>query len=700
MLNQIWILLTKATQFLQVYTFNRKKLPKFLNKTLIELGPVYVKLGQVCSTRSDIFSQEYIAELSKLRNNCPFESENVIRVVLDQAYPLGIDQIFANFDYQPVAAGAVAQVHAAKLHDGNKVAVKVLRPGIRKEIDANFKFILFIVTLMEKFSSNIRALNVRYIVEELYELLVSQTNLRQEVLNYLQFQDVYRDDDTLIVPKVYEELSSSEVMVMEFVEAIEPYEFDKLASDRLSLASKVDYMLDNMFFIKGLCHADLHPGNFFWNRKRQIVVIDLGLIHQVSQEDRNKIAIFYFCLVDEFYDLATEYFLKHFVSSNFSLFERENSTFKEEVFNSAYKIIKEQVILTGGRPRFSAICQQILKLMSTYHLQLKPNFSKILLSLATVEGYLYAIDPAFDMLENARQKRLNQAEYTSIPLEAERIILGDYGTYSAAMFKQGFTARQAWEERDRYVLDQLGIMSGQFFIDVGCGRGQLLSKAKERGARSLGITISRFEYETCLHKDLECMWTSWEQFGKNDEKSYPKADAMAVIEMLFHLATFYENKAGLLEKRLQRFFVWAHDRLTDGGKLFIQSLNISSDFLDKPCYQDDFQRITDIVPWLGFTTLKQIINCSEKYFEVQELCNNSTDLLSTCYIVKNRMSEHEVNLAQLIKPDIYKYMRQELDVIIELTERNLLSLNRILLFQRSRSANISDDTRKLTPLFY
>jgi predicted unusual protein kinase regulating ubiquinone biosynthesis (AarF/ABC1/UbiB family) len=405
-LSEILLILGKTFQGLYWYLFRRKSFPKFIKKILLDFGPVYTKLGQVCSTRSDLFSQPYLDELSKLRDHCPAESKKVIISLLNNAYPLGIETVFAEFDDQPIAAGTVAQVHVAKLHNQEKVAVKILRPKIKQKIEANFKLLLGLVSILEKLIVSVKTLNIHFILEEMSELLLSQTDLTQEANNYLKFQKVYQNDPILLIPKVYPELSSSSVMVMEYVEAIEPYQFEQLNINPHSLASKIDYMIDNMVYLKGLCHADLHPGNFFWNQEGKVVLIDLGLIHQINFEDRNHIATFYFCIVDGFYDLATDYFFRFFVISN-SAKKSSNLLSKEMGVKLVSELLEKQTKATGGRPKLSVIFPEIIRIMSLSNWQFKPNFSKILLSLATVEGYLYALDPTFDILELTEKRVLS-----------------------------------------------------------------------------------------------------------------------------------------------------------------------------------------------------------------------------------------------------------------------------------------------------
>ncbi len=665
--------------FILNYCFSRKRLPVLLNSTLVKLGPVYIKLGQVLSTRRESIPEKYIKELSELCDNVPYEKPAIMRKALEKAFPQGIDKVFSNLPENPIASGAVAQVYEANLLSGEKVAVKVLRPGIRKSVEENFIFINFLIKIGEFFSKTVRVINIRGIVHELEHLLLSQTDLTEETRNFKKFREVFQDEPNLTVPKVYEELSSPQVMVTEFVEAIHPYDYKQLDIDPVELASRADNLLDTMLFIKGFCHADLHPGNFFWNKKGELVLIDFGLVHYLTEEDRNKIGVFYFSVVEGFYDFATHYFIDHFVISS----DPENSKLeqeREEVYKKISVIIHRSF---KERVEFSDMFQKLLQVMGAHHLCLRANYSKLFLTLVTVEGYILMLNPKFDMVENTRKKKLMMAEYASMPEEAEEIIFDDFATYSTAMFRDGCSVREAFQKREDYILDILKIKENDFVIDVGCGRGGMLEAVNKRGGKSLGITISRTESEVCQKKGLNCIWSSWEEFDEAEgADKYPKADSIIVVEILVHLATYFENRAGLLDIRLEKFFAWLHAHVKEGGQVYLQALTVTSEFINGTKEQEFYEKLTSELPMVGAVTFPQLVKHSDPYFIMKEARNDSEDLLATYNHFNEKIKTNAERLSEIMSKDMYHYVTTEMDLLMELAETKMMNLHRLLLVRK------------------
>ena len=675
----LWVLISGFPLLFNAFAFRRKSLPYEVKKLLIRLGPVYIKIGQILSTRLDILPQAYVAEFASLRESVPPEPIQNVETVLRRAYPKGVNSVFTEFEEAPIAAGSIAQVHLGSVNGQKKVAVKILRSGVHSRIRKDFRFIHIVVAIASRLSSALRTVNLQSIVREIEELLLSQTDLRQELANYKLCQKTFERSRSVRVPSVYPELSGPEILVTDYVQAIHPNDYRRLALPPIALAERVDDLMDLMF-TEGFCHADLHPGNFFWNRRCQIVLIDLGLVHLLSLEDRSHILSFYYAIAEGFFEFAALHFLTYFVVS--SDHEPASKGTHSEALEHTCQLIEHHFVETEGRPKAQNLIPELLVLMSKHHLRLRSSYSKVLLTLITIEGYLYSLDTSFNMLENARKKRIEMAEYTSIPRKAEHLVIGDFGTYSAARFSNDTAPEEAWEERDRYVLDVLHVSEGDFVIDIGCGGGQLLNQIEQRGARALGLTISQAEYEACRERELDCLLMSWEDFNRMTYAHYPQADALAVIEMLFHLATFRENKVGLLDMRLQKFFMFASQRLKDRGRVFIQSLNIIPEFIYAPEFQDEYEDLTEKLPWLGFAVWEQIMENASSYFHLASRSDDSNDLMQTFQFMMNGIEKNERELRRMINSIRYDALREQLDAVVSLADRGILRLNRSLLEKR------------------
>ncbi|BBM87952.1 AarF/UbiB family protein [Candidatus Uabimicrobium amorphum] len=660
------------------FYFRRSKFPQILSNSLVHLGPVYVKMGQVISTRRDVIPEEYTEKLSTLCDNVPPEKEKIMRKIIRENLPKDAEEIFSEFGEEPIAAGSVAQVYKAKLHSGEDVAVKVLRPNILSEVHDNFKFIRMMVNVFELLFKNLRMINLPGIVNELEGLLITQTDLTHETDNFIRFRELFADEPNLTVPKVYAEFSSTQVMVTEFVDAVQPYEYEKLNTPGEELASRVDNLMDSMIFLQGLCHADLHPGNFFWNTKGELVLIDFGLVHEFPVEDRNHLTTYYFSLVEGFYHFATQYFIDHFIIPHPK--RRKKEFDKKALLDELYDIVKEH---SSSQDGFSVVFYKLMHVLSRYQLQLKPNTSKMFLTLITVEGYILHLNPKFDMIENTRKKKMDMAEYTSLPEEVEKMLMQDFGSYSTALFKDNCSIEQAYKNRNEFTMQQIGLKKGQFVIDVGCGRGQMLDAMKKRGADVLGVTISKTEQQLCVERGLDCVWSSWEDFDNVVEKPYPLADAIVIIEILVHMASIFENRAGLMDLRLQKLFEWCSGKLKDHGKLYIQVLNADSRFIEGLKHQETCNEIIEKAPILGFASVKQLVANSDPYFEVVEIHNHSEDLLKTYYYFQQQFDKHEKRFAELLDPKFHRLMRMELNILTELAEKKIMRLHRILLQKKA-----------------
>ncbi|HIB85136.1 MAG TPA: methyltransferase domain-containing protein [Chromatiaceae bacterium] len=676
------VLLIHLPAMLLLYLFRRRALAAFVGHLLVRLGPVYIKLAQVLSTRQDVLSPDYLAAFAQLREQVPPENPAAIRRILDAAYPDGIDSVFSQFDHESIAAGSVAQVHRATLKDGTSVAVKILRPNVRRRIEGNFHLIFFLVRSGALFSRNLRAANIVGMIAELQGLLLSQTDLTDEGNNFLRFAEAYREDRDVVIPQVYMAISSSNVLVTEFVEATHPDNYATLGVDGATLAKRLDGLLDTMIFIRGLFHADLHPGNFFWNADAQIVLIDLGLVHDIPQIDRNHIITFYYSIIDGYYEFATEYFLDYLACPRATATETETVTKedREHAFRSAFTVIDEQYRLTNGHPKFAVMFNQLLGVLARHKLELRAGYTNIFLTLITVEGYLYSLDPNFDMVENARRKRIEDNEYTSVPEEAMNLVLGESGTYSTAYFKDTDNINEAYAKRNQFLLDDcLQVETGKRMLDIGCGRGHLLLEAKKRGADILGITISPYEQQVCTDKGIEVVHTSWEDFEEDHGDRYARHDYISIVEVLSHLGSLHENRVGLVAKRLDRLIAWLHKRLVPGGKVYLQELTIDYDFLTNPQREADYQRLTEDLPWVGFTMLEQIETAADERFRITACHDHSADLVPTYDYFLGQIDHHDEKLRQIMRPDMLDMVRKEIVAYREYSEQGVLKLHRVVL---------------------
>ncbi|MDR0933984.1 MAG: ubiquinone biosynthesis regulatory protein kinase UbiB, partial [Burkholderiaceae bacterium] len=268
-----------------------------LRLALETLGPIFVKLGQALSTRRDLMPDDIIEELSLLQDRVPpFDSELSVRQITDcLGKPPEI--LFAHFEREPVASASVAQVHFAILHNGTEVAVKVLRPGMKKWIDRDIELMRAIAIWSEKRWEDARRLRLHDVINEFDKSLQDELDLMREAANCSQFKRNFAGSSLLVVPEVYWEYCSSGVMVMERVRGIPVSRTDRLVKEGIDLKKLANDGVEifmTQVFRDGFFHADMHPGNIFISVEEQTygryVVIDFGIVGTLNNFDKAYLA--------------------------------------------------------------------------------------------------------------------------------------------------------------------------------------------------------------------------------------------------------------------------------------------------------------------------------------------------------------------------------------------------------------------------
>ena len=360
-----------------------------------ELGPTYVKLGQVLSTRPDLIPVDLTQELSKLQDEVPPFPFSDAKKIIESELGLLSEDIFESLDEIPIASASIGQVHRARLKDGEDVAIKVQRPGIRKTIEVDLEIMLHLATLMERHVEEISLHRPVKIVEEFARTLEKEIDYTIEASNMERIGRQFLNDSTIYIPKVFRDLTTSHVLTMEYIEGIKVSEINLIEEaglDRKIITARGADIYLKQIFDHGFFHADPHPGNIFVLPGNIVCLLDFGMTGFVDRQTREDFVELIESVVVRSETKATQILLR---ITNWDdqpdvrLLERDVADFMGE---HLYKPLKDIKI--------GKILQHLLETTSRHRLRIPPNIFLMMKALSTVESVAVSLDPEFDMIEH------------------------------------------------------------------------------------------------------------------------------------------------------------------------------------------------------------------------------------------------------------------------------------------------------------
>jgi ubiquinone biosynthesis protein len=371
--------------------------PERLRMSLEELGPTFIKFGQVLSTRSDFIPPEYLFELAKLQDDVPpFSYEDVESIFLAEMGHKP-EELFSEFKRAPVAAASIGQVHEGVLRDGDKVVVKVQRPEIEKIIAVDLEILAHIAALMEKYLEELQGHRPTSIVEEFARTISKEIDYSVEIGNIERFAKQFERNKTIYVPKVYRDLSCERILTMENIQGVKASDVDQLrkqGADLPLVAERGTNLIMEQIFVHGFFHADPHPGNIFILPDNLICFLDFGMMGRLSRQNRDDFTDLVLYIVARNERKVMESVLKltnHYEDINRDALSRDLS---EMLDRYLYLPLKE---LEAGK-----ILQDLLELVSRHQIFFKPNFYLMMKAITTVEGVGCILDPDLELLKLAQ----------------------------------------------------------------------------------------------------------------------------------------------------------------------------------------------------------------------------------------------------------------------------------------------------------
>jgi len=372
-----------------------------LRLALQDLGPFFVKFGQVLSTRRDILPTDIADELAKLQDRVPpFPSEDVV-ATLRRVYGRPLDQVFRSFEITPVASASVAQVHFAELPDGTPVAVKVLRPGIRRVIEHDLALMRTAAMLIERLWRDGRRLRPREVVAEFDRTVRDELDLMREAANCSQLRRNFRHSRLLCVPEVHWDWCASEVLVMERMAGIPIGRIDELQAAGIELKQLSRAGVEIFFtqvFRDGFFHADMHPGNIFVAtaepHRGKYIAVDFGIMGTLSERDKSYLAQNFLAFFRrDYHRVATAHLESGWVPEKTRVdeLEAEIRYVLEPIFDRPLKDIS-----------FARVLVQLFQASRRFNIEIQPQLILLQKTLLNVEGLGRQLDPDLDLWITAK----------------------------------------------------------------------------------------------------------------------------------------------------------------------------------------------------------------------------------------------------------------------------------------------------------
>ena len=405
--------------------------PERVRMTLEELGPTFVKLGQILSTRPDLVPLAYVQELSKLQDNVPpFPYDDVRAVVIAETgkFP---EEIFCSFDQAPIAAASVGQVHKAILKDTEEVvAVKVQRPNIQQTIEVDLEIMLHLAYLMERHVTEMEVLHPTKVVSEFARSMEDELDYTVEASHIEHFAREFLDDETVYVPKVYRDLSTQRMLVMEFIDGTKASDFEHLKQQGYDLKEVASHGADSILkqiCVCGFYHADPHPGNIFILPNNVVCFIDFGMMGRISQQQREDFTDFVELLIHKDENKIVDALLK------LTIFTEDPD--RSELQRDLMEFIDRYAYVPLEKLEIAKMLQSVLEILTKQGMSLKPDLYLMIKALSITEGLGRSLDPEFEIAKHAEPflGKIKSTRYTPERIASDLV---DSGTELLRLLKE------------------------------------------------------------------------------------------------------------------------------------------------------------------------------------------------------------------------------------------------------------------------
>ena len=384
--------------YLNIFYFFKKKIPSSerLNAFLESMGPLFIKFGQLLSTRTDVLPQTYTLELQKLTDSCkPFEGEKALEIFKRSITNEQFKKI-KNFDLKPLASASLAQVHTANLVENNQeIVIKILRPNISKKVNSNIKLLKLFAFFVKVLFKDSYRLKINQVVNDYERTILKEIDLRLEANNTIQTRENFLDSNLLYIPKVYKEFTSKNILVMERIYGTPCTDIDKIKTAGVDLKilaeNGVKIFLDQVFR-DNFFHADMHPGNIFVDLKNpemnRYIAVDCAIVGSLSDADLYNLARMLSCTIKQDYKkLANLFISNQWVEQDSDVYDLEMT------LKSCCEPIFEKPL---AEIEFGKLLLFLFESTRSFGLSIQPSLVLLQKTLIHIEGMGRSIYPKLD----------------------------------------------------------------------------------------------------------------------------------------------------------------------------------------------------------------------------------------------------------------------------------------------------------------
>lgn len=361
-----------------------------------ELGPAFVKFGQLLGSREDIFNDDFIKQMQLLRDKVSPLNFSEVREQVEESLGRKAEDVFSIIIEEPIGTASIGLVYKAKLKTGEDVVLKVRRPEIERSIETDLSVLQFIAEQSEKAGEEIRFLGISKILQDFAVSLHNELNFNIEANNCEKLRKIIEkyDGDSFYIPKIYSEYTKDNLLVMELIDGTPFSDEDKINEVIEELRTKLDTSVDvfiKTFLNEGFFHADLHGGNFFYTRDKKIALIDFGLVGSLSRNGRqNFLAIIYSILTYNFENLVYEFL---------DVAEFETVPDVDKLISDIKYALSPHIGLTVQQTNFSIVLRSIVKTLREHQIFLPREWYVVFRALMTLDGVGKSLGIDFDIFK-------------------------------------------------------------------------------------------------------------------------------------------------------------------------------------------------------------------------------------------------------------------------------------------------------------